>query len=90
MKTGDIKVIDERFVAPSPAASWDEYLVLERLGDGKFDLAIRQYEVLAEASDYWDEEREDWSLPDQIEGEDVVRVEDDYVVGGGPFKRLLR
>ena len=34
MKTGDIKVIDERFVAPSPAASWDEYLVLERLGDG--------------------------------------------------------
>ena len=31
MKIGEIKVIDERFVSGSPAVSWDEFLVLERL-----------------------------------------------------------
>ncbi len=51
MKTGDIKVIDERFVAPSPAASWDEYFVLERFDDG-CKLDIRVYDCLGEINGY--------------------------------------
>ena len=72
MKTGDIKVIDERFVAPSPAASWDEYLVLERLENG-FKLDIRVHEE--------DEDGEE-IFPEEIEGKKVVTVDDGSAYGG--------
>ena len=87
MKIGETKIIETRLRAGSPASSWREYLVLERLEDGKYDLAIRQYEALGEADEYWDQEKEDWSLPDQIDGKDVVGIEsDDVVVGGDLLK----
>ena len=47
MKTGEIKVIDQRFVSPGPAASWDEFLVLERLEDG-YRLDIKVYGSLSD------------------------------------------
>ena len=82
MKTGDIKVIDERFYSGSPAASWDEYLVLEKLDDGRFKLDIRVYEVLTESGNYFDEEKDDYVLPTQIDGKNVVGLIDEYVIGG--------
>ena len=81
-----MKIIEKRLCSDSPANSWTEYLVLERLEDGKFDLAIRGYEGIAEADEYWDDEKEDWCLPDQIDGIDVVGIEDGCVVGGDPVK----
>jgi hypothetical protein len=82
MKTGEIKIIDERFVSGSPAASWDEYLVLEKLEDGRFKLDIRVYEVLTESGNYFDEEKDDYVLPAQIDGKNVVGLIDEYVIGG--------
>jgi hypothetical protein len=82
VKTGDIKVIDERFYSGSPAASWDEYLVLEKLDDGRFKLDIRVYEVLTESGNYFDEEKDDYVLPTQIDGKNVVGLIDEYVIGG--------
>ena len=86
MKKGEMKIMEKRLCSDSPANSWTEYLVLERLEDGKFDLAIRGYEGLAELGEYWDDEMEDWNLPDQIDGKDVVGIEDDCVVGGDLLK----
>ena len=82
MNRGKTTILDKRFYSGSPAASWTQYLVLERLEDGKFKLDIRAYELLAEVSEYYDEEKEDWNLPGQIDGKDVVGVEDEYVIGG--------
>jgi hypothetical protein len=82
MNRGKTTILDERFYSGSPAASWTQYLVLERLEDGKFKLDIRAYELLAEASEYYDEEKDDWNLPGQIDGKDVMGVEDEYVIGG--------
>jgi hypothetical protein len=82
MNRGETTILYKRFYSGSPAASWTQYLVLERLEDGKFKLDIRAYELLAEVSEYYDEEKEDWNLPGQIDGKDVVGVEDEYVIGG--------
>ena len=67
MKTGEIKVIDQRFVSPGPAASWDEFLVLERLEDG-YRLDIKVYGPLSGEIDFdWDEDDEP-IYPDEIDG----------------------
>lgn len=61
---------------------WNEYLCLVPGEFEPYKLFIAQYEALAEASDYYDEELEDYVLPAEIDGKPVVGVEDDYVTGG--------
>ena len=81
MEIGEIKVIDERFVTGSMIASWDEYLVLERLEDG-FKLDIRVYDLLEEITEF--DEGEDGALiyPEEIDGKKVMRVDDGVAYGG--------
>lgn len=63
-------------------SSWNEYLVLERGETKKYRLFTGRYEALAEIADYWNDETEDYEIPDQINGVAVVGQEDDYLVGG--------
>ena len=63
-------------------SSWTEYLVLERGQTKKYRLFTGRYEALAEIADYWNDETEDYDIPDQINGVAVVGQEDDYLVGG--------
>jgi hypothetical protein len=49
--------------------------------DGKVTLDIRQYEVLAEA-DRFENDNGELELPDSINGKAVIGLEDGYVVGG--------
>ena len=58
------------------ASTWTEYLCLHRTSEGKWYLDIRGFEVIGEASDYEDEEGK---LPEQIDGQEVVGIEDGYV-----------
>ena len=83
MKTGDIKVIDERFYSGSPAASWDEFLVLEKLENG-FKLDIRVYDCVGSIEDIQVEYDEDENpiLPDEIDGKKVNRLVDDGIIIG--------
>mgnify|MGYP001208791352 CR=1 FL=1 len=81
MKTGETKVIDERFVSGSPAASWDEFLVLERLEDG-FKLDIRVYDFLGEITEYDEGEDGELIYPEEIDGQKVVKVDDGVAYGG--------
>ena len=63
-------------------SSWKEYLVLERGGTKRFRLFTGHYECLAEIADYWNDETEDYDIPDQVNGVAVVGQEDDYLIGG--------
>jgi hypothetical protein len=83
VKTGDIKVIDERFYSGSPAASWDEFLVLEKLENG-FKLDIRVYDCVGSIEDIQVEYDEDENpiLPDEIDGKKVNRLVDDGIIIG--------
>ena len=63
-------------------SSWQEYLCLT-YGDTKpYKVFEGRYMGLAEKEDYFDEELEDYDIPEFIDGEIVTGVEDDYIVGG--------
>lgn len=81
MKTGELIIIDERFFSGSPAASWDEYLVLERLNDG-YKLDIRVYDYIGDISDYGYDEDDNPKLPDEIDGKKVKALIDDGIIIG--------
>jgi hypothetical protein len=81
MEIGETKIIDERFVSGSPAASWDEYLVLERLENG-FKLDIRVHECVGEIKEYEEDEDGEEIYPEEIEGKKVVTVDDGFAYGG--------
>lgn len=66
----------------SLASTWTEYLCLSKGELKPYKLFTGQYECLAELNDYYDEELEDYVLPEQIDGQSVAGIEDDYVVGG--------
>ena len=67
-------------------SSWTEYLCLAKRGDG-YVLMRCGYEILAPVSDYAvvDESGDvlDYELPEEIDGQAVVGVEDgEFVIGG--------
>jgi hypothetical protein len=66
----------------SMVSTWTEYLCLERDDAGAFKLFTGQYEALAEREPFFNEETGDYDIPDEIDGQAVVGVDDDYVVGG--------
>lgn len=62
--------------------SWDEYLVLRCHENQGFLLYTGKFECLTEASKFWNDETEEYELPDRIDGKKVVCIKDGYVVGG--------
>jgi len=63
---------------PTMASTWTEYLCLHRTS-GKWCVDIRGYELIGKASDYEDEEGK-LNLPDQIDGREVVGIDQDGYV----------
>ena len=80
MKIGELKTIDSREES-TMASTWSEYLCLERKTWSTFELSIRGYELLAERSEYEDEDGE-INLPEKIDGNVVIGTEDEYIIGG--------
>ena len=64
------------------ASTWNEYLCLTKGESNTFKLYTAQYDFLAELYDFYDEELHEYVLPEQIDGQVVMGIEDDYVVGG--------
>ena len=62
-------------------SSWTLFLCRERLNDG-FQLSVRRNEILGEYEEHYDDDKEEYTVPDQIDGKNVVGVEDYFVVGG--------
>jgi hypothetical protein len=65
----------------SMVSSWTEYLTLSRGAHKKYLLAHACHEALAEESDYFNQEKDDYELPEEINGEPVW-VEDGCLVSG--------
>jgi len=61
---------------------WDEYLCLRKVSETEHELSVRAYEILAEVWAYYDEESEDYDLPDEINGKAIVGFVDEWIVGG--------
>jgi len=66
----------------SMVSTWTEYLCLQRDEAGAFKLFTGQYEALAERDQFFNEETDEYDIPEEIDGKAVVGLEDDYVVGG--------
>ena len=90
---GDLKIIAER-ERSGMASVWDEYLCLRKVSETEYELSVRAYEIPAEGWAYYDEESEDYDLPDEINGKAIVGFVDEWIVGGSlieteAFKSLI-
>ena len=81
MEIGEIKILASREGA-SIASNWSEDLCLKRIDETVFELFVGGYEVVAEVSDFFDEETGDEEIPDEIDGYPVQGVVDGYITGG--------
>jgi len=66
----------------SMVSNWNEYCCLLRLPENRLRLFTGRYEGLADIHQYYNEETENYDLPDEIDGKQVVGREDEIVVGG--------
>ena len=90
---GDLKIIAER-ERSGMTSLWDEYLCVRKVSETEHELSVRAYEILAEGWAYYDEQSEDYDLPDEINGKAIVGFVDEWIVGGSlieteAFKSLI-
>jgi hypothetical protein len=66
--------------ASGMTSTWDEFLCLRLNDDQTFFLCTGRRAVLAEASEYYNEETEELEVPEEIDGQAVWGIKDDCVV----------
>ena len=66
--------------ASGMTSTWDELLCVELNKDQSFTLYTGRREVLAVASDFYNEDTADYEIPDEGDGQAVWGVNDDCVV----------
>lgn len=76
-----IKVLAER-EGSGMTSHWKEYLCLTYGNQTKYKIFEGRYDVLAEASEFYSDDDEDYYLPEFIDDKKVMGIEDGYVVGG--------
>jgi hypothetical protein len=81
MSSEEFAIIDERRQS-GRVSSWNEYLCLQRLRINEFEISVCGYEILGERDAYYNEESDEFDLPETIDGKLVVAIEDEWVVGG--------
>ena len=81
LKINEIEII-ETILHSTMASTFTEYLCLEKINNNQFRLFVGGYEVIGEASDYYNEEDDEENIPEQIDGQTVQGVEDGCIIGG--------
>ncbi len=76
-----MRIIAEREKS-SMVSTWTEYLCIQNGKEKQIRLFTGMYEGLDDALKYYDEDTEDYKLPRIIDGKNVVKVDDEVVVGG--------
>ena len=76
-----IKVLAQR-EGSGMTSHWKEYLCLTDGNHTKYKIFEGRYEVLAEATEFYSDDEEDYDLPEFIDDKKVMGIEDGYVVGG--------
>lgn len=64
------------------SSTWMEYLTLTKGQEHRYLIASASYDALAEANEYFNEEKDDYEIPTEINGKKVIGVEDGYIIGG--------
>jgi hypothetical protein len=64
------------------ASAWTIYLCVTKGNTRAFRLFEGRYAALAHCDDYFNEDTEDYDLPEEIDGLKVFGLDDDWVVGG--------
>jgi hypothetical protein len=86
MKTGKTKVIAQREQGSMSGGCWQEFLVLEKLGDTEFLLDVRGWDYLGEVGvgefDFKKDKYDEIIVPEEINGKFIRNVEDGFVYGG--------
>ena len=80
LEVGALEILDER-EKYSMISSWNEFLCIERFGDGEYEISVRGATVLEEARTFFNEETEEIDLPDFIDGHCVIGTSDGVVIG---------
>lgn len=66
----------------SMSSTWTEYLTISRGQARKHLIAPAWHDALAEADEYYNEDKDEYEIPTHINGHEVIGVEDGYVIGG--------
>jgi hypothetical protein len=67
----------------SIVSSWTEYLTLSSGQSKKYLIAPAGSEALAETHEFFNEDKDDYDeIPEEINGQKVVQIEGEYIVGG--------
>ena len=67
----------------SIVSSWTEYLTLSSGQSKKYLIAPAGYEALAQTHEFFNDDKDDYDeIPEEINGQKVVRIEGEYIVGG--------
>ena len=66
--------------ASGMTSTWDEFLCVSLNEDRTFCVSTGRREVLAEASEYYNEETDEYEIPEEIDGQAVWGVKDYCVV----------
>jgi hypothetical protein len=66
----------------SMTGTWTEYLVLCPGQNKKYLIAPAWHDALAEADEYFNEDRDEYEIPLHINGQEVMGMENGYIIGG--------
>ncbi len=66
--------------ASGMTSTWDEFLCVSLNEDRTFCVYTGRREVLAEASEFYNKEKDEYEIPEEIDGQAVWGVKDDCVV----------
>ena len=77
----DITVIADR-EASNMVSVWREYLCLRAGSTKRYQAFIGGYQPIDEANKYYNEDIEDYELPERIDDIEVAGIEDGWIVGG--------
>ena len=67
----------------SIVSSWTEYLTLSSGQSKKYLIAPAGYEALAQTHEFFNDDKDDYDeIPEEINGQKVVRIEGEYIAGG--------
>lgn len=76
----NLYIIDQR-LRYSMISSWNEYLCIEIMNPNDFEISLRGASVLEDARQFFNEEREEYILPEKIDGNCVYGILDGIVFG---------
>jgi hypothetical protein len=77
----EVVFISEREFS-SMSSTWLEQLVIVKGYEKKYRIANAAHDAIAEAYEYFNEDKDDYELPAEIDGQQVLGVSDGYIIGG--------